>query len=66
MLRAFRHALAVYGRAEQIRREDREGKWRKKAEEYKPRLAANSPEYEPDRRFDALVDFLFPELASGL
>lgn len=62
LLRAFRHALAVYGRAEQIRREDREGKWRRKAEEYKPLLAASSPEYEPDRRFDALANFLFPEL----
>ena len=65
LLRAFRHALTVYGRAEQIRREDREGKWRRKAEKYKPLLAANSPEYEPDRRFDSLVDFLFPELADG-
>lgn len=62
LLRASRGALAVYGWAEQIRREDREGKWRRKAEEYKPMLAANSP----DRMFDALVDFLFPELASGL
>lgn len=65
LLRAFRRALAGYGRAEQIRREDREGKWRKKAEEYKPMLAANSPEYEPDSRFDTLVDFLFPELGGS-
>ena len=63
LLRAFRHALTVYGRAEHIRREDREGRWRRKAEKYKPLLAANSPEYEPDRRFDSLIDFLFPELA---
>jgi len=42
--------------------EDKEGKWRKKAEAYKPLLATNSPEYEPDRRFDALVEILFPEL----
>ena len=65
LLRAFRNALSVYGRAAQIRREDREGKWRKKAEEYKPLLAANSPEYEPDSRFDALADFLFPELGGS-
>lgn len=62
LLRAFRHALGVYGRAEQIKREDKEGKWRRKAEAYKPLLAANSPEYEPDRKFDALVEILFPEL----
>jgi len=61
-LRAFRHALTMYRRAEQIRMEDKEGKWRKKAEAYKPLLATNSPEYEPDRRFDALVEILFPEL----
>lgn len=62
LLRAFRHALGVYGRAEQIKREDKEGKLRRKAEAYKPLLAANSPEYEPDRKFDALVEILFPEL----
>lgn len=62
LLRAFRHALAVYGRAEQIKREDREGKWRKKAEAYKPLLAIHSPEYEPDRRFGSLTKILFPEL----
>ncbi|HRK77558.1 MAG TPA: DUF6035 family protein [Thiobacillus sp.] len=61
-LRAFRHALAVYGRAEQIRAEDKEEKWRKKAQAYKPLLANNSPEYKPDRSFDDLVDILFPEL----
>lgn len=62
VLRAFRHALAAYGRAEQIRAEDKEGKWRKKAQGYKPLLVTNSPEYKPDRRFDALVEILFPEL----
>ncbi len=62
LLRAFRHALAVYGRAEQIRAEDKEEKWRKKAQAYKPLLANNTPEYKPDRSFDALVEILFPEL----
>lgn len=62
LLRAFRHALLVYGRAEQIKSEDREGKWRKKVEAYKPLLASQSPEYQPEQRFDALVEFLFPEL----
>jgi hypothetical protein len=62
LLRAFRLALKVYGRAEQITMEDKEGKWRRKAEAYKPLLATNSPEYEPDRKFDALVEILFPEL----
>lgn len=65
LLRAFRHALAAYGRAEQIKREDKEGKWRRKAEAYKPLLLSNNPEYEPDRRFDALVEILFPELGGS-
>lgn len=62
LLRAFRNALQVYGRGEQLLSEDKEGKWRKKVKGYLPLLASNSEKYEPEKRFDALMDFLFPEL----
>lgn len=62
LLRSFRHALAVYGRAEQIVAEDREGKWRRKVEAYRPLLMANHPDYAPDQRYDPLVRLLFPEM----
>jgi hypothetical protein len=29
-------------------------------------MEQGSSEYQPDRRFDALVAFLFPEIADGL
>lgn len=63
--RAFIHAVKVYERSGQILQEDREGKWRSKVEACASSLAANSPEYAPERRFDRLVDFLFPELRWG-
>lgn len=65
LLPAFCHALEVYDRMEQILLEDPEGTWRGKVESFRLLREANSPEYEPDRRFDALVDFLFPELGGG-
>ncbi|PKM46913.1 MAG: hypothetical protein CVV05_00415 [Gammaproteobacteria bacterium HGW-Gammaproteobacteria-1] len=64
--RLFRHALAVYGRVNQILAEDATGKWREKAATYKPRLAANDPAYRPDPQFNDLVAFLFPELIDVL
>lgn len=64
-LRAFRNALQVYGRHEQVINEDKEGKWRRKVKAYLPLLASNSEKYEPEKRFDALVDFLFPELGGS-
>jgi len=54
--------LTMYRRGEQIKMEDKDGKWCKNAECYKLLLATNILEYEPDRRFDALVEILFPEL----
>lgn len=65
LLRAFRNALQVYGRGEQLLSEDKEGKWRKKVKGYLPLLASNSEKFEPEMRFDALVDFLFPELGGA-
>lgn len=62
LLRAFLHALDVYGRWKQVRQEDDEGAWRIQLEQCQPGLAVNSLEYEADSRFDGLVNLLFPEL----
>ncbi len=65
-LRAFRHALAVYGRGEQLQHEDRSGSWKQRVRQYVPLLEANHPDYVSDTSFDDLLELLFPELfASG-
>lgn len=61
-LRDFCHALDVYGRADQIRAEDRTGKWRAKVAGYKPKLAAGDPAYSPIEQHPQLMHFLLPEL----
>ena len=63
---AFRLALASYNRRDLILSEDQSGLWRKKVDLYKPLMDQGSSEYQPDRRFDGLVAFLFPEIADGL
>lgn len=62
-LRAFRHALDVYGRAEQLKAEDHTGKWRDKVAGYRPKLQANDPAYASANPYPELTDFLFPELS---
>ncbi|MFO7541324.1 MAG: DUF6035 family protein [Thiobacillus sp.] len=64
-LRAFLHALNVYGRTEQIFLEDTEGKWPRLLKSCEPDLLANIPDQESERRFGGLVHFLFPELRIG-
>ncbi|MBZ0070640.1 MAG: DUF6035 family protein [Gammaproteobacteria bacterium] len=61
-LRRFRQLLLTYNRQDQIRREDREGKWQEKVKQYTPLLKTNDPTYEPDNRYAELFEFLFPEL----
>jgi competence CoiA-like predicted nuclease len=63
---AFRLALSAYDRRSLIRSEDQSGLWQKKVDQYKPLMEQGSSEYQPDRRFDGLVAFLFPEIADGL
>lgn len=63
---AFRLALVAYDRGELIRTEDGSGLWREKARRYKPLMEEGASEYLPDRRFDGLVSFLFPEIADRL
>lgn len=63
---AFRLALAAYDRRGLILSEDQSGLWRKKVDHYKPLIDQGSSEYQPDRRFNGLVAFLFPEIADRL
>lgn len=63
---AFRLALAAYDRRKQILAEDESGLWRKKVLQYRSLMDKGALEYLPDRRFDGLVAFLFPEIADGL
>ncbi len=63
---AFRLALAAYDRRDLILKEDESGHWRKKVVLYKAKMDEGALDYLPDRRFDGLVAFLFPEITEGL
>lgn len=63
---AFRLALNAFNRHEQIKLEDRTGRWRKKVKAYIESMRSGVEAYNPDRRFDDLVVFLFPEIAVDL
>lgn len=65
-LRVFGWALGIYGRKEQIAKEDSSGKWRNKIEKIKPLMKSNDRIYQHDDNFDKLISFLFPELAEKL
>ena len=72
VIQPLRAALLVYDRAQQVREEDssergeREGKWAKKAREYRERMREGDTAYDRERRFDPLVAFLFPEVGAQL
>lgn len=63
VFRAFRNAVFLYDRIDQILSEDISGKWKKKADYYKHLLKEDSPEYAMDHRFDNLVSLLFPDIS---
>lgn len=64
---AFKLMLAAHGRGPQIVAEDATKNWRsKKVKTYMMAWAAGNPEFAPDRRFDGLLAFLFPEIAGKL
>ncbi len=64
---AFRLMLAAHERGRQIKEEDATGNWRnRKVKKYLKAWADNDPEFTPDRRFDGLMSFLFPEIAAKL
>ena len=61
-LHYFRRALAAYGRADQLRAEDKSGKWALKVKHYKVQIQKNDPSYAPDTCDRKLVALLFPEI----
>lgn len=64
---AFKLMLVAHERGDQIRRYDTSRKWRdKKVTAYLAAWAANDTTFAPDRRFDALIGFLFPQIADSL
>lgn len=61
-LRVFRAALIAYRRADQIRAEDKSGKWRAKVRAYKTAIRRGDPDYAQNNVHDTLIRFLFPEI----
>lgn len=63
----FKLMLAAHSRGPQILAEDTTKNWRgKKVKAYLAAWAAGAPEFAPDRTYDDLVAFLFPEIADDL
>jgi len=62
----FRLMLAAHNRADVMRRYDTTKRWQKKVEEYRDALRREDPEYMPNRAFDRLLCFLFPEISEKL
>lgn len=68
VLQTFRVALFVYSRGPQLIAEDRpkngetEGKWAKRVKRYRAEILAGDAKYQRDRRWDQLIEFLFPEV----
>jgi hypothetical protein len=62
----FRAALLAYGRAQQVRAEDKKGFWVAKVKIYKARMQDGDPAYVRSRTFDGLIEFLFPEVWTEL
>lgn len=64
---AFKLMLAAHGRGPQIVAEDATRKWRDvKVPAYRKAWAEGNPDFAPERAFDGLVAFLFPEKAAEL
>lgn len=66
LLWAYRSALSVYKRHEQIIKEDTTENWRNKAKQFKKSIVDGDEKYLPDRTYDRLLTFLFPEVAAEL
>ncbi|MDD2701053.1 MAG: DUF6035 family protein [Sideroxydans sp.] len=63
----FKLVLAAHGRGQQILAEDTTGKWRSaKVKAYRDAWSRRDSAFAPDRRYDALVSILFPEIATDL
>jgi hypothetical protein len=64
---SFRLMLAAHERAAVMTEHDPTGKWRNvKVRNYRDAWRKGSPEFAPNRRYDALLLVLFPEIADRL
>lgn len=64
---AFKLMLSAHGRGPQIVSEDTTGKWRTmKVPAYRDAWISGDVAFAPDRRHDALIALLFPEIATDL
>ncbi|BEV07540.1 DUF6035 family protein [Methylophilus sp. DW102] len=61
VLKIFRVALYVYQRGNLIIEQDKEGKWKRKSNEFRKKIYSSN-EYDRDKSLDSLMRFLFPEL----
>ncbi len=61
ILQIFRVALYVYRLGDLIVSQDKEGKWKRKSDEFR-KLIYTDKDYERDKNLDALMKLLFPEL----
>jgi len=62
----FRLMLEKYDRKELIRRYDTTGRWLAKVKTYRDAMRQGDSQYMPNRGFDRLLCFLFPEIAEKL
>ena len=65
-LRAFGHALNVYGSMPIIRAEDVTRQWYRKAMSIRQAMSDGDPAYAPDQAWNAALKFLFPEIADKI
>lgn len=63
-LRWFSHALRHYGTGRLLAEQDRTGKWKAKVKTLRAASELEPAKYEPDRRWQGFVEFLFPELGT--
>jgi len=64
---AFKLLLAAHDRGDLIRAHDETRNWRdKKVRAYRAAWASGNSDFAPDRRFDELISYLFPEIAMAL
>lgn len=66
VLWTFSVMMAHYDRAASMRAHGNMSKWMDKVETYRAAWKRGDPDYAPDRRFDTLLDFLFPDAPSWL
>ncbi len=64
---AFRLMLAAHGMGPVILEQDTTKKWQdNKVKVYREAWRSNDPDFAPDRRYDPLICFLFPEISERL